>query len=107
MTRHRPQRVAIAVKPTILGDALETILRSSGIDEVVNLHDDPASGGGVYDAAVVTIVLPDGVDADVVVELPADATGNGTVTVRSHGVAHPVQIDNIGDIVRLLNDATE
>jgi hypothetical protein len=103
-TRRRP-RVAIAVQPTILGDALTSVLRDLDVDEVVNLREphDTAPPAD-FDAAVVTIVLPDAVDADVVIELPDTPTGDGPTTVRHHDRCETVAVTALADILRLLDD---
>lgn len=102
MTRRRP-RVAIAVEPTILGDALTDVLRDAGIDEVVNLRD-AVPTPGPFDAAVVTLVLPDDVDADVVIALPGTATGDGETRVKVGGRTARVPVRAVADILRLLDD---
>lgn len=102
MSRRRP-RVAIAVEPTVLGDALTDVLRDAGVDEVVNLRDtQPAPGA--FDAAVVTIVLPEDVNADVVIELPGTSTGDGETRVKVGGRTARVPVRALADILRLLDD---
>lgn len=102
MPPRRP-RVAIAVEPTILGDALADVLRDAGVDDVVNLRD-TAPALGAFDAAVVTLVLPDEVDADVVIELPGTPTGNGVTRVKVRGHTARVPVRAVADILRLLDD---
>jgi hypothetical protein len=105
MTTRRRPRVAIAVEPTILGDALTAVLREVGVDDVVNLrdpHEMPTTAD--FDAAVVTIVLPDSVDAEVVIELPDTATGEGLTNVRHEDHCDTVDIRGLDDILRLLDD---
>jgi hypothetical protein len=101
--RQRRTRVAIAVEPTILGDALADVLRGAGVDEVVNLRETDAPTGA-FDAAVVTLLLPDDVDADVVIELPGSPAGRGETHVRVHGRSARVSISDVEDILRLLDD---
>lgn len=104
MTRRRP-RVAIAVEPTILGDALTDVLKGAGVDEVVNLRPDaPPHVPETFDAAVVTIVVPDNVNADVVIELPDTPTGHGDTRVRVNGRSARVPVHAVEDILRLLDD---
>lgn len=104
MTPRRP-RVAIAVEPTILGDALTEVLTSVGVDEVVNLRAEPSPPvPESFDAAVVTIVLPDNVNADVVIELPGTPTGHGDTNVRVEGRTARVAVRAVEDILRLLDD---
>lgn len=110
MTTRRRPRVAIAVEPTILGDALTAVLREVGLDDVVNLRhpDDPGEGDDAdargFDAAVVTVVLPDSVDVDVVIELPDSASGGGLTNVRLPGQCDTVAVHALDDILRLLDD---
>lgn len=106
MTTRRRPRVAIAVEPTILGDALADVLLGAGVDDVVNLRtaaDDAADAAG-FDAALVTVVLPDDLDADVVIELPDTPTGAGAtrVSVRGHHAVVPVTA--LDDVLGILDD---
>jgi hypothetical protein len=66
MARRRNLRVAVAVEPTVLGDALVVCLHAAGFDDVVNLGPNPDGDEGRFDAAVVTT---DDVAADVVIDL--------------------------------------
>lgn len=104
MTTRRRPRVAIAVEPTILGDALADVLLGAGVDDVVNLRTDPVAAADGFDAALVTVVLPDDVDADVVIVLPDTPTGKGEtrVSVRGHGAVVPVTA--LDDVLRILDD---
>lgn len=94
------------MEPTILGDALTDVLRHAGIDEVVNLRDaEPApEAPGAFDAAVVTVVLPEDVNADVVIELPGTSSGDGETRVKVGGRTARVPVRAIADILRLLDD---
>ena len=101
----RRPRVAIAVQPTILGDALAAVLRDAGVDEVVNLREgEPADDAPHFDAAVVTIVLPDAVDADVVIQLPDTPEGEGVTNVHHRNRCETVSVTALDDILRLLDD---
>ena len=103
MTARRP-RVAIAVEPKILGDALTDVLQGAGVDDVVNLRAVESLPTGSFDAAVVTIVVPDHVDAEVVIELPGTPTGHGETRVRVGGRSASVPVRAVEDILRLLDD---
>lgn len=104
MTTRRRPRVAIAVEPTILGDALTAVLREVGVDDVVNMRDsEVAERPPPFDAAVVTIVLPDAVEADVVIELPGTDTGEGLTNVRHEDHCDTVDVRGLDDILRLLD----
>lgn len=104
MTTRRRPRVAIAVEPTILGDALADVLLGAGVDDVVNLRTDADEATATFDAALVTVVLPDDVDADVVIELPDTPTGAGEthVSVRGHRAVVPVTA--LDDVLAILDD---
>ena len=104
MTRRRP-RVAIAVEPTILRHALTDMLREAGIDDVVDLQaDKEPADENAFDAAVVTVFLPDDVAADVVIQLPDTSTGHGETQVRVAGRVARVSVHELGDLLRLLDD---
>lgn len=96
-------RVLVAVEPHVLADALAGVLAGSGDDVVVlEPESSPTSVAGDYDVAVVTIVLPDDVHAEVIIELPDDAGGRGTGTVREGGASRSVRIDSLADLLELL-----
>jgi hypothetical protein len=63
------RRIAIAVEPPILGDALTSLLARRSGDEVVNVSRARPEQPD-FDAAVVTVVLPPDIRAGVVIELP-------------------------------------
>ena len=98
-------RVLLAVEPLLLEGALFELLEKAGVDDVVTMGDDPAADlSGHYDAAVVTLTLPDGLDADLVIELP-DAGGNsGEGRVVRAGAAQPVAIGSATEIISLLDE---
>lgn len=96
-TRRRP-RIAIAVEPAILADALADVLRQAGVDDVVDLREHDH-----VDAALVTIGLSD-VDAEVIIELPNADSGTGPAGVRVHGQTAAVHVDGLADVLRLLDD---
>lgn len=97
--RRRP-RIAIAVEPVILADALAQVLRHADVDDIVV---DLRSADHV-DAALVTIGLPGHPDAEVVIELPDAPGGTGTAGVRVHGRSASVQVQSLADVLRLLDD---
>lgn len=88
------------MEPEVLAGAIAEVLASAGVDEVVGrgqLTD------AHLDAAVVTIDLREGVDADVVIELP-DTSGNtgvGRVTTALGG--EEVVITGAATILELLD----
>jgi hypothetical protein len=74
----RRLRVAVAVEPTVLGDALVVCLRAAGFDDVVNLGPHPDGEAGSFDAAVVTT---DDVAADLVIDL-RERPGSGAADLN-------------------------
>jgi hypothetical protein len=76
MARSRHLRVAVAVEPTVLGDALVVCLHVAGFDDVVNLGPNPERGSARYDAAVVSGTE---VDADLVIDLRDETDIDGIV----------------------------
>lgn len=103
VTSGRRPRVAIAVEPTILADALADVLLGAGVDDVVNLRTD-ADDTTCFDAALVTVVLPDTVDADVVIELPDTPTGAGETHVSVRGYRAVVPVTALDDVLGILDD---
>lgn len=104
MTTRRRPRVAIAVEPAILGDALADVLLGAGVDDVVNLRMEVADDGAGFDAALVTVVLPADIDADVVIELPDTPTGAGETRVSAQGRRVVVPVTALDDVLGLLDD---
>jgi hypothetical protein len=90
VARRRHLRVAVAVEPTVLGDALVVCLQAAGFDDVVNLGPNPGPPAESFDAAVVTT---DEVEADIVIDL------------REAGYAGVACLDDI--VVRLDEAARE
>jgi hypothetical protein len=105
----RRRRVLVAVEPAILGDALAGVLGSEGDDvDVIDLRDASADGpAGHYDAAIVTVVLPHGIDADVVIELPDHLGNPGTGSVRHGRITARVHLDGIDDLLDVLRATAE
>ncbi|HVF75915.1 MAG TPA: hypothetical protein VM938_12785 [Acidimicrobiales bacterium] len=99
MDNRRRPRIAIAVEPAILADALAEVLRYADVDDIVDLRDHPH-----VDAALVTIGLPNDVDAEVVIELPNADCGTGPAGVHVHGQSAAVRVDGLADVLRLLDD---
>lgn len=66
--------------------------------------DEPGFQGvdGVYDAAVVSDAVPDGIRAEVVITLPDTRGSGGTGTVRSGDVVDEVSIASAEQVVELL-----
>ena len=70
-------RVLIAIRPVVLEGAFAAILRSIGLDEVVELHAATAvERSARFGAAIVSADLAAAVEADVVITLP-DVAGAG------------------------------
>ena len=57
---------------------------------------------GVYDAAVVSDAVPDGIRAEVVITLPDTRGSGGTGTVRRGDVVDEVSIASAEEVVELL-----
>jgi len=83
-------RIFLDVEPRLLRDALEEVLDSVGVDEVLVLDDHAADRSPMsFDAAIVTLPSDD-VHADVVIELRtghADSVGHVTAGLHSEDVA--------------------
>ncbi len=92
--------MAVAVQPRLLGGAIAQVLASAGVDDVVSRDQ---FGAGHVDAAVVTGVLPDLLEADVIVELPDSASGTGLGQVRTARGVEPIQIDGTLSILEVLD----
>lgn len=93
----------VAVEPHVLADALAGVLAQSGDDIVVlEPEESPGSVAGDYDAAVVTIVLPDDVHAELIIELPDDEGGRDTGRLRRGAETRDVAIDCLADLLDLL-----
>ncbi len=75
------RRVAIAVNPKLLGDALSRALAKDEL-EIVVLGEEPGAGGSRHaDVLIVSHEPPEDVDAEVVIHLPDDNSGGiGLVT---------------------------
>lgn len=74
------RRVAIAVRPRLLADALVRALDGVDGDIVITL-DPPPGSASHFDAAVVMGMLPAGLSADTVIRLPATGdSGPGSIT---------------------------
>src|SRR5581483_518807 len=79
MTTWRP-RLAIAVQPTVLRDALSRGLAAADVDEVINLTSIDAATGEHDDVVVVSDPVVD-LDSVVVITIPAEPGGVGWVEV--------------------------
>lgn len=100
------RRVAIAVAPRLLGDALSRVLAQEGRDVVVMeseriidleaLTDEERH----FDVALVTDTLPSSLEADVVILLP-ETPSVGLARVGGKTVA----IDSVDDLVALVDAA--
>jgi hypothetical protein len=100
------RRVLVAVEPRVLGDVLARLLRHDHVDVdalAVDGGEVEPPAAGHYDAAVVTITLPDSVTADVVLELP-DTLGNaGEGRLRQDAATTPVPVDGPAAIIDLID----
>lgn len=98
------RRILLDVQPRLLRDAIEVLLDSVGLDEVLVSDAGPADRSPMsFDAAILTVPTTH-VTADVVIELPSSAPGAlGQVTsgARSEHVAlhTPSQLLSILDRV--------
>jgi formylmethanofuran dehydrogenase subunit A len=96
------RRILLAVEPRVLEGALAAILERLDLDDVVQLHDDGRAGA--YDAAIVTITLPDDIRSDFVITLPDTvgeaALGRVTVDGQSSDVALPTH----NEVIDLLDE---
>ncbi len=107
MSRSRPRRrVAVAVAPRLLGDALSRVLAREGRDVVVmespcviDLEALPQDERH-FDVALVSGSVPESLDADVVIQLP-DTPSVGIARVAGK----PVALDSVDDLVALVDDA--
>ena len=89
----------------MLGELLTRLLDKAGQDEVVRLDpegDDDVAGD--YDAAIVTIRLPDDVRADLVIELPGNDSGSHHGTVIDHDQRETVDLDGTQRLLGLLDE---
>lgn len=96
--------MGIATEPVILGDLLARLLERTGVDDVVDLRNGVVPDNLDFDAVVTTIALPDGVQAGVVLELPATDDNSGTARLRVDGNDTIVDIDGLAAILRLLDE---
>ena len=96
------RRILLAVDPRFLEGALATLLSARLDDEIVQLSQNPRPADGRYDVAVVSVQVPDGVHADVVITLPDTRGGAGVGTVRSGGVVHEVSISEAERLLELI-----
>jgi hypothetical protein len=77
------RRILLDVQPRVLRDALEQVLDSIGLDEVLVSDEEPADRSPMsFDAAILTIPASN-IAADVVIELPSAASSTGHVTAGS------------------------
>lgn len=99
-----PRRsLALAVSPTIFADALASVLQADGVDEVIDLTEQPDRplALGHYDAAVVSPGV-DQPDADVVIILPP--SGQGIVAISREGVNEHVWVHSVAELFDLLDE---
>ena len=94
----------------MLGELLTKLLDKAGQDEVVRV--DPEGDrdlAGDYDAAIVTISLPDAVHADLVIQLPGNDSGHHRSTVIDHDQRETIDLDGTNRLLDLLDErcATE
>lgn len=98
------RRILVAVEPIVLEGALASILERVDLDDVVQFHRSPDRDVDGYDAAIVTIELPDDLRPDVVITLP-DTVGDqraGRLTVGN--VSTEVDIPTHNEVIDLLDE---
>ena len=97
------QRILVAVEPVVLEGALASLLERVDLDDVDSFHAQEHGSQGTYDAAIVTIQLPDGVSTDLVITLP-DTVGHRT---RGHLTAgersEEVELPTHREVIDLLD----
>ena len=91
------------MQPALLEGALAQILSGAPYHDFVHV-DEPGAHDvdGVYDAAVVSDVVPQGIRAEVVITLPDTRGSGGTGTVRRGDVVHEASIASAERVVELL-----
>lgn len=92
------RRVAIAVAPRLLGDALSKVLQREGCDVVVLPAEDQDQGSGSFDLVLVTGSAPSTVNARIVIHLPETPT-IGIARVGDERVA----LRTLDDLVALVD----
>src|SRR5437763_1456803 len=97
------RRVVLAVEPPLLSDTLTAALESAGHFEVVRAD---AVEAGVFDAAVVTVGLPEAIRADVVIELPHNDC-YGQSVVRTPLTEHPIELTTVAELLDLIQSLPE
>jgi hypothetical protein len=89
----------------MLGEMLARLLDRAGQDEVVRLDPgDAAEAAGDYDAAIVTIHLPDDVHADLVIELPSNDSGTSRGAVIDHDHREVIDLDGTNRLLDVLDE---
>ncbi|HMC52434.1 MAG TPA: hypothetical protein VKI64_06705 [Acidimicrobiales bacterium] len=99
---HERPRLAIAVEPAVFGHTLASALEELDVDEVVHLDHLSRGRAGIFDAAVVTIGVPVGLRASVVIGLPQDG-GNRPAFVEARGRRAEVSIDRLTSLFDVLD----
>jgi hypothetical protein len=101
MTTRRP-RLALAVEPPVLCDALAQVLTTAGVDEVVNVSGEGADGDGVDDYDVV-VTSPSSVylSARIVISLPEHPGEQGWV--EADGVRMGIDIASLPGLLKVLD----
>ena len=94
-------RVAIAVEPRLLADALQRALQRPGIDVVICVDEPSDTREERFDVAVVVDSLPPGVHADVVLRI-TDKAPPGRASVPTPD-AEPAIVGDLPGLVAALD----
>jgi hypothetical protein len=102
MWRPAVPRLLVAVEPRLLEGALALLLESHVQSHVVRLRDATAQDlEAQYEAAVVTLELPQWLRPDLVITLPPQGAG-GTGWVTTHGACQAIEIASGEEVVALI-----
>jgi hypothetical protein len=98
-------RLLLVVQPAVYEAGLSYLLAKAGVDHVVCSHGDHGAFEGSYDVTVVTGRVPDGVDTQTVIRLPATESGTGDLTVTTRGESRTVTVADVRQIFAAIDDA--
>lgn len=103
MSGGRRRRILVALEPRVLEGVFAALL--AGHHDVVQYHDatDDELVTATYDAAVVTIPLPDGLRCETVISLPTDG-GSGPWRLTAAGRSREVEFSSSDDLASRLID---
>jgi hypothetical protein len=98
-------RLLLVVQPAVYEAGLWHLLARADIDQIVCSHGDDGVVEGSYDVTVVTGDVPDGVDTQTVIRLPATESGTGDLTVTTGGESRTVPVGDVREILEAIDDA--